>query len=80
MQHRCRVKQAELSIGELTYRVEGREPELLTPTKLRMQEPEYIHTVRGIGYVFRAPDVNPMPYPVAHTGSIRVISKDHAVA
>lgn len=98
-----KVKQAELSIGELTYRVEGREPVLLTPTEMRMLEclmrnaqitisrdtliertwgfnfegdtnrvdqyirrlrkkiesdphrPEYIHTVRGMGYVFRAP-------------------------
>ena len=99
-----KVKQAELSIGELTYRVEGREPELLTPTEMRMLEclmrnaqitisrdtliertwgfnfegdtnrvdqyirrlrkkievdphrPEYLHTMRGMGYVFRAPD------------------------
>ncbi len=101
-----KVKQAELSIGELTYRVEGREPELLTPTEMRMLEclmrnaqitisrdtliertwgfsfegdtnrvdqyirrlrkkievdphrPEYIHTVRGMGYVFRTPETS----------------------
>lgn len=98
-----KVGDAELSIGQLTYRVEGREPVLLTPTEMRMLEclmrnsqitisrdtliertwgydfggdsnrvdvyirrlrrkierdiknPEYIHTIRGIGYVFKAP-------------------------
>ena len=94
---------AELSIGELTYRLEGRPPAILTPTEMRMLEclmrnsnitisretliertwgydfigdsnrvdvyirrirkkveldpalPEYLHTVRGLGYVFRPP-------------------------
>lgn len=94
---------AELSIGELTYRVEGRPPAELTPTEMRMLEclmrnqgiiigretliertwgydlvgdtnrvdvyirrirrkverdpaiPEYLHTVRGVGYTFRPP-------------------------
>lgn len=94
---------AELSIGELTFRIEGREPAVLTPTEMRMLEclmrnnnitisretliertwgydflgdsnrvdvyirrirkkveldpaqPEYLHTVRGLGYVFRPP-------------------------
>lgn len=94
---------AELSIGELTFRVEGRQPTVLTPTEMRMLEclmrnsnitisrdtliertwgydfigdsnrvdvyirrirkkveldpaqPEYLHTVRGLGYVFRPP-------------------------
>lgn len=98
-----KFKQAELSVGELTFQLEGGEPELLTPTEMRVLEclmrnaqttitrrtliertwgytfegdtnrvdqyirrlrkkietnperPEYIHTVRGIGYVFRAP-------------------------
>ncbi len=99
-----KVGDAELSIGELTFRAGGRPPVLLTPTEMRMLEclmrnaqitisrdtlidrtwgydfvgdsnrvdvyvrrlrkkierdpahPEYIHTVRGIGYVFRPPD------------------------
>lgn len=99
-----KVGDAELSIGQLTYRAEGREPVLLTPTEMRMLEclmrnshitisrdtliertwgydfggdsnrvdvyirrlrkkierdvknPEYVHTVRGIGYVFRPPE------------------------
>lgn len=94
---------AELSIGELTFRVEGRPPMILTPTEMRMLEclmrnsnitisrdtliertwgydflgdsnrvdvyirrirkkverdaaqPEYLHTIRGLGYVFRPP-------------------------
>jgi two-component system, OmpR family, response regulator RegX3 len=94
---------AELSIGELTFRVEGRPPVVLTPTEMRMLEclmrnsnitisrdtliertwgydfigdsnrvdvyvrrirkkverdpaqPEYIHTIRGLGYAFRPP-------------------------
>ena len=94
---------AELSIGELTFRVEGRIPTILTPTEMRMLEclmrnsnitisrdtliertwgydflgdsnrvdvyirrirkkverdaaqPEYLHTIRGLGYVFRPP-------------------------
>lgn len=97
------VSDAELSLGELTFRREGRAPELLTPTEQRMLEclmrnqgitigretliertwgydffgdtnrvdvyirrirkkvednadqPAYIHTVRGLGYVFRPP-------------------------
>jgi DNA-binding response OmpR family regulator len=112
-----KVKQAELSVGELTYRVEGRAAELLTPTEMRLleclmrnaqitisrdtliervwgfnfegdtsrvdqyirrlrkkiepnpQEPEYLHTVRGMGYVFRAPDVNPLPFPAGHAAA-----------
>ncbi len=95
--------EAELSIGELTIRITGRPPALLTPTEMRMLEclmrnhnitisretliertwgydfigdsnrvdvyirrirkkvecdpaqPEYLHTIRGIGYVFRPP-------------------------
>lgn len=95
--------EAELSIGELTFRIEGRSPAVLTPTEMRMLEclmrnsnitisrdtliertwgydfigdsnrvdvyirrirkkveidpamPEYLHTVRGLGYVFRPP-------------------------
>lgn len=98
-----KVGAAELSIGELTLRVAGRAPVVLTPTEMRMLEclmrnshitisrdtliertwgydflgdsnrvdvyvrrlrkkverdpaaPEYLHTVRGLGYVFRAP-------------------------
>jgi DNA-binding response OmpR family regulator len=95
--------EAELSIGELTFRVAGRPPAILTPTEMRMleclmrnnnitisretliertwgydflgdsnrvdvyirrirkkveldpAEPEYLHTIRGFGYVFRPP-------------------------
>lgn len=95
--------EAELSIGELTFRLDGRLPVVLTPTEMRMLEclmrnsnitisretliertwgydfigdsnrvdvyirrirkkveadpalPEYLHTVRGLGYVFRPP-------------------------
>lgn len=98
-----KVGDAELAISDLSYRVPGREPVLLTPTELRLLEclmrnpgitmsretllertwghdliedsnrvevhirrlrkkierhpdmPEYLHTVRGIGYVFRLP-------------------------
>ena len=98
-----RVGDAELSIGELTFRVNGRRPVQLTPTEMRLLEclmrnpsitisrntlidrvwnngfvgdtnrvdvfigrlrkkierdisrPEYIQSVRGIGYVFRRP-------------------------
>ena len=98
-----KVGDAELAISDLTYRVPGREPVLLTPTELRLLEclmrnpgitmsretllertwgydliedsnrvevyirrlrkkierhpdmPEYLHTVRGVGYVFRLP-------------------------
>ena len=98
-----KVGDAELTISDLTYRVPGREPVLLTPTELRLLEclmrnpgitmsretllertwgydliedsnrvevyirrlrkkierhpdmPEYLHTVRGVGYVFRLP-------------------------
>ena len=96
-----KVGDVELAIGELTVRVAGREPVLLTPTEMRLLEclmrnsqitisretliertwgydfvgesnrvdvyisrlrkklerdpaaPEYLHTVRGVGYVFR---------------------------
>jgi DNA-binding response OmpR family regulator len=95
------VDDAELSIGELTYRSDAVEPTLLTPTEMRLLEclmrnsrlvisrdtliervwgfdylgdtnrvdvyirrvrhkierdptdPQYLHTVRGLGYVFR---------------------------
>ncbi len=98
-----RVGDAELSLGDQSFRREGRVPETLTPVELRMLEclmrnqgitigretliervwgfdflgdsnrvdvyirrvrkkvednpdqPTYIHTVRGIGYVFRPP-------------------------
>lgn len=98
-----KVGDAELSIGELTFRIEGRTPMVLTPTEMRMLEclmrnsnitisrdtliertwgydffgdsnrvdvyirrirrkvevdaakPNYLHTVRGLGYVFRPP-------------------------
>ena len=98
-----RVGDAELSLGELTFRREGRAPETLTPVEMRLLEclmrnqqitigrdtliervwgfdylgdsnrvdvyirrirtkvedrpdrPTYLHTVRGLGYVFRAP-------------------------
>jgi len=98
-----RVGDAELSVGELTFRIDGLRPVLLTPTEMRLLEclmrnpsvtisreilidrvwstgfvgdsnrvdvfigrlrkkverdaarPEYIRTVRGIGYVFRRP-------------------------
>jgi two-component system response regulator RegX3 len=97
-----KVGDAELSIGELTFRAQGRPPVYLTPTEMRMLEclmrnhgitisrdtliertwdhnfigdsnrvevyvrrvrkkieldpaqPEYLHTVRGVGYVFRS--------------------------
>jgi two-component system, OmpR family, response regulator RegX3 len=96
-----KIGEAELAISELTFRVAGREPILLTPTELRLLEclmrnagitmsretllertwgydlvddsnrvevyirrlrkkiernpdaPEYLQTVRGIGYIFR---------------------------
>lgn len=99
-----RAGDAELSLGELTVRRDGREPAVLTPVEMRLLEclmrnqgitigretliervwgfdflgdsnrvdvyirrvrkkveddpewPAYIHTVRGIGYVFRAPE------------------------
>lgn len=97
-----KVGDAELSIGDLTFRADGRRPVLLTPTEMRLLEclmrnssitisrdtlidrawghdfgdtnrvdvyigrlrkkierdparAEYIHTVRGAGYVFRPP-------------------------
>jgi two-component system, OmpR family, response regulator RegX3 len=98
-----KVGDAELSIGELTWRAPNRPPALLTPTEMRMleclmrnanitigretliertwgydflgdsnrvdvyirrirkkieadpTEPQYLHTVRGLGYCFRPP-------------------------
>lgn len=102
---------AELSIGQLTFCVEGRPPVRLTPTEMQILEclmrnvnitirrdtlierawgcdflidtnrvdvyirrlrekierdpsrPEYIHTVRGVGYVFRPPRPSLTPLP-----------------
>jgi len=110
-----RVGDAELSIGELTFRVDGRRPVLLTPTEMRLLEclmrnpsvtisrdtlidrvwnngfvadtnrvdvfigrlrkkierdmarPDYIQSVRGIGYVFRRPR-NGLQMPAAPDG------------
>lgn len=119
-----KVGDAELSIGQLTFRIEGREPVLLTPTEMRMLEclmrnshitisrsrliertwgydfggdsnrvdvyirrlrrkierdvkrPEYIHTVRRVGYVFRPPvQAKPVSRPLDATW----IHETHAV-
>lgn len=109
-----KVGDAELEISDLSYRVPGREPVLLTPTELRLLEclmrnpgitidretllertwgydliedsnrvevyirrlrkkierhpdmPEYLHTVRGMGYVFRLPVRATRLMPDAH--------------
>jgi DNA-binding response OmpR family regulator len=106
-----RVGDAELSINDLTFQIEGRPPVLLTPTEMRVLEclmrnagitlsrnlliertwgfddfvdtnrvdvcirrirkkvernpdmPEYVHTVRGVGYVFRS---QPGKWPNGH--------------
>ncbi len=111
-----KVGDAELSIGELTFRAEGRPPVFLTPTEMRMLEclmrnhgitisrdtliertwdhnfigdsnrvevyirrvrkkierdpaqPEYLHTVRGVGYVFRPRETPPMSQPSIRNG------------
>jgi len=118
-----KVGDVELAIGELTVRVAGREPVLLTPTEMRLLEclmrnsqitisretliertwgydfvgesnrvdvyisrlrkklerdpaaPEYLHTVRGVGYVFRpAPRAN-----VTELDSV-LAARDHHVS
>ena len=112
-----RVDDAELSLGELTYRSDAIEPIILTPTEMKILEvlmrnswlvisretliervwgfdfvgdtnrvdvyirrvrrkiepdprhPRYLHTVRGVGYVFRVEGANEEASTNGHHGS-----------
>jgi DNA-binding response OmpR family regulator len=114
-----KVGDAELSLGELTFRAEGRPPVFLTPNEMRMLEclmrnhgitisrdtliertwdrnfigdsnrvevyirrvrkkierdpaqPEYLHTVRGVGYVFRPREEAPFQSSIRNGHSSR---------
>jgi two-component system, OmpR family, response regulator RegX3 len=120
-----RVRDAELSVGTLTYQSAAVDPVLLTPTEMQMLEilmrnqrivisrerlvervwgydmlgdtnrvdvyirrirnkiesdpvtPRYLHTVRGVGYVFRPPETSPSDAEgVEHRSDERLADSD----